>query len=205
MNVVKIPEKSNEIELEVNKSRFIALAEPLADHRNVRNRIREIRDSHHGCTHVVYAFFSGDDRSQSGFSDDGEPHGTAGRPVYEVLKGSGLTDILLSVTRYFGGTKLGTGGLVSAYGQAAKDVLVNLPLKDKIYTIPVRMDMEYRYFEQVKKLLIEAGTDEIIDDFSTRVSLYAQIPRESRDELLQKISDISRGEIKPEFPEEDKN
>lgn len=199
MKEIKIPGKKHTVELEVKRSRFIATVEPAGSPDEVKILLKSIRENHPNSSHVVYAFFTGDDRSQSGMSDDGEPHGTAGRPIYEVLKGSGLTDVLLSVIRYFGGTKLGTGGLVSAYGQAAKNVLDGLPVKEKIYTIKIRMNMEYRFFDQIKKFLVESGAIELTEDFSTEVSLTAGIPLEKRDEILRNIIDISRGEVNPVF------
>lgn len=201
MNTVKIPAKKQTVELVIKKSRFIATVEPLSDYKGVKERVREIRNAHPGCSHVVYAFFANDDRSQSGMSDDGEPHGTAGRPVYEVLKGCGLTDILLTVTRYFGGTKLGTGGLVSAYGQSAKNALDALPVVEKIYTIKVRLVFGYDFYDKIKKMLTELGALEIEEDFATQIHLSAKIPQEIKESFLQTISDISRGSIKPEFLE----
>lgn len=202
MKQIKIPEKKHSVELVVKKSRFIAVVEPLSDYKTVKERVKQIREDNPGCNHVVYAFFSGDDRSQSGLSDDGEPHGTAGRPVYEVLKGSELTDVLLTVTRYFGGTKLGTGGLVSAYGQSAKNVLDGLPVIEKIYTIKVRISMDYGLYDKVRKIADEIGALEVKEDFSTEVVLTAQIPVEKRDEFDRQINDISRGNLSPQYMEE---
>jgi len=174
----------------------------LGNHDDVKKRVKDIREENPGCSHVVYAFFLNDDRSISGLSDDGEPHGTAGRPVYEVLKGSGITDILLTVTRYFGGTKLGTGGLVSAYGQSAKNVLEELKIIEKIYTVKIRLYLNYKIYENVKKILIESGAVNIEEEFSTDILLTADIPREFRPDIENKIKDISRGEVLPEILEE---
>lgn len=202
MEKIKIPAKKRTVELEVKKSRFIATVEPLVNHEDVKKRVREIRDEFPGCRHVVYAFFAGDDRSFSGLSDDGEPHGTAGRPVYEVLKGSGLTDVLLTVTRFFGGTKLGTGGLVSVYGQSAKNVLEALPVKEKIYTIKTIFQLDYSLFDSVKRILAETGALNVEEQFSTGIVIGAQIPIDEKEAFAGKIKDISRGEIIPDFFEE---
>ncbi len=202
MKKIKIPEKKITIEYEIKKSKFIATAEPLSHQDDVKKRVREIRSEHPGCSHVVYAFFANDDRSISGLSDDGEPHGTAGRPVYEVLKGSGLTDILITVTRFFGGTKLGTGGLVSAYGQSAKNVLEELTVIEKIYTVKIRVCLNYKIYENVKKVLFESGAMNIEEKFTTEISLTAEIPREIKSNIVDKIRDISRGEVIPEILEE---
>jgi uncharacterized YigZ family protein len=178
MKKIKIPAKKRTIEFVVKKSRFIAIAEPISHQDDVKNLIKEKRNLYPGSNHVVSAFFVNDDRSISGLSDDGEPHGTAGRPVYEVLKGSELTDILLTVTRYFGGIKLGTGGLVRAYGQAAKDVLDKLPTIEKIYTIKIRLLLNYKIYESVKIRLLEKGALNIFEEFATFITLTADIPIE---------------------------
>lgn len=202
MKKIKIPEKKRTIEYEIKKSKFIATAEPLSHQDDVKQRIIEIREEHPGCSHVVHAFFINDGRSISGLSDDGEPHGTAGRPVYEVLKGSGLTDILLTVVRYFGGTKLGTGGLVSSYGQAAKNVMDELTVIEKIYTVKIRVHVNYKIFEKIKKVLLESGAVNIDEEFSSEICLTADIPRELKSKIVEKIRDISRGDVIPEILEE---
>ena len=97
------------------KSRFISLLYPVPDDHEVKKILKELRKEHPDSRHVVWSYVLGDAGTLYGLSDDGEPHGTAGRPVLEVLKGSGLTFAALFVIRYFGGIKLGTGGLVSAY------------------------------------------------------------------------------------------
>jgi len=202
MKKIKIPAKKRTIEYDVKKSRFIATVEPISHQDEVKKRIKEKREQYPGSSHVVSAFFINDDRSISGLSDDGEPHGTAGRPVYEVLKGSGLTDILLTVTRYFGGTKLGTGGLVSAYGQAAKDVLEKLSVIEKIYTVKTRLTLDYNIHDIVIKLLEEEGAVNIIEDFATKITLTVDIPLDKKNEIEKSIKNISRGKTIPEYLEE---
>jgi uncharacterized YigZ family protein len=197
--MIKIPEKKATIEFEIKKSKFIAIAELLTDPNDVKPRIKEIRESNPGCKHVVYAFFIKDDRSISGLSDDGEPHGTAGRPIYEVLKGSGITDILISVTRYFGGTKLGTGGLVSAYSKAAKDVLEKLIVIEKIYTIEMKLKVDYKRHEPVKKVLYEVGALDLQEEFGSEIFISAFIPEEKKEETERRIQDVTQGEIQPVF------
>ncbi len=201
MKTIKIPEKKRKIEYEIKKSKFIATVEPLNDQNHVKKIVKAKKAQYPGCSHVVYAFFLNDDRSISGLSDDGEPHGTAGRPVYEVLKGSGLTDILLTVTRFFGGTKLGTGGLVSAYGHSAKNVLENLSVIEKIYTIKLKIKLSYKAHENVKQLLEKNGAKEISENFGTDVTISAEIPIEKKKDIEKIIKDFTRGEFQPEYEE----
>jgi len=99
-----------QVELVFQKSRFLGLLEPATDAEQARTRLKEVKAQYTGASHVVHAFRTGPEGAETlGCSDDGEPPGTAGRPVLEVLKGSGGTNCLLLVVRWFGGTKLGTG------------------------------------------------------------------------------------------------
>ena len=127
-----IPARINQTEFTEKKSRFISRACHVQDSEEARAIVKEIKQEFPDARHVVWAFICGKDRSVFGYSDDGEPHGTAGRPLFEVLKGSPFTDTLVTVTRYFGGIKLGTGGLVSAYTRAGQDVLAGLPFNELV-------------------------------------------------------------------------
>jgi uncharacterized YigZ family protein len=121
-------------EIEVKKSRFIAIASPLSDLSQIKEIVNQCRMEHPLANHVVHAAVLGPKGDLYSYSDDHEPKNTAGRPALEVLKGSGVTNILVLVIRYFGGTLLGTGGLVKAYADSVKEVLKIIktePLIDK--------------------------------------------------------------------------
>ena len=143
-----IPEKFTETEIVVVNSRFIASAAPVFSNEEAREFINSIKAKYPDATHHVPAYILGYGNSVSAYcSDDGEPSGSSGRPVLAVLQGSGLGDAAIVVTRYFGGTKLGIGGLVHAYGDAAKAVLEILPRAEKIPTYIVMLAIEYSFFE----------------------------------------------------------
>lgn len=110
-------------EITVKNSRFIAEAFPCESQGEARAILKAQKETYFDARHVVHAFVLGENAEIFGASDDGEPSGTAGRPALDVLKGAGLTNSVVTVTRYFGGTLLGTGGLVKAYGGAVKSVL----------------------------------------------------------------------------------
>ena len=112
-----------EAEIVVRKSRFIAIAIPISSLEQVKDIVKGVWKEHEGATHVVHAAVAGPSGTMYSCSDDREPKNTAGRPALEVLKGSGITDIVVCIVRYFGGTLLGTGGLVKAYGDSVKEVL----------------------------------------------------------------------------------
>ncbi|HLW21650.1 MAG TPA: YigZ family protein, partial [Sphaerochaetaceae bacterium] len=156
--------KSNSAEIEVKRSRFIAIAEPIADAEAVKQRIAVTRALHPQANHVVHAAVLGDQGTQFSMSDDHEPKNTAGRPVLEILKGSGITNILVMVVRYFGGTLLGTGGLVKAYGDAAKAVLEHLKTEELIEKTSLTIIIGYDLYEQVRNLLADVGA-QCTEDF----------------------------------------
>ena len=104
------------------RSRFIGYAKPVKTQDEAMDFINEIRSRHWDATHNVYAYVLRDGQSRR-YSDDGEPHGTAGKPILDVINGNGITDCAIVVTRYFGGTLLGTGGLVRAYSTSSKDAV----------------------------------------------------------------------------------
>ncbi|NNM54082.1 MAG: YigZ family protein [Spirochaetales bacterium] len=111
-------------ELVIQKSRFLGILLPCQDAAEARERLRTLKSEYRDATHVVHAFICGSESSQTmGCSDDGEPSGTAGRPVLEVLKGEIVSNVFLAVIRWFGGVKLGTGGLSRAYAMTAKAVI----------------------------------------------------------------------------------
>jgi uncharacterized YigZ family protein len=120
---VRIPLESAQTELEVRKSKFLAFALPCTSLTDAKHMVSTLKAEHPGANHVVHAAVIGERGDEFSYSDDREPKNTAGRPALEVLKGSGITNVAIFIVRYFGGTLLGTGGLVKAYGESAKKVL----------------------------------------------------------------------------------
>lgn len=112
--MMKVLVQNETTETVIKNSRFISEAFIVTNQADARERLRQQKIRYSDATHVCHAFIVGPNAETSGMSDDGEPSGTAGRPMLDVIKGSGITNILVTVTRYFGGTLLGTGGLVHA-------------------------------------------------------------------------------------------
>ena len=119
-------------EIVIRNSRFLAELLPVDSAEAAREILRQQKLRHSGSSHLVHAFIVGPGANIMGCSDDGEPPGTAGRPSLEVLKGSGITDLLLTTARWFGGTKLGTGGLVKAYTMAAQEVIAGAVTRELV-------------------------------------------------------------------------
>ena len=195
MKKIMIPAKKVQSEYSIKKSRFISIVCPVENDGEVRSYLKGLRAEHPASSHVVWSYILGDAGTLYGLSDDGEPHGTAGRPVLEVLKGSGLTYTALFVIRYFGGTKLGTGGLVSAYTQAAKDVLVHVEAIEKIETIEFSLLCSYSQYEGLKDLLIQNEVLDCLEKFSENIAITGRVPRRNLENCRRSVKDYSHGSV----------
>lgn len=196
---ILVPAGTGVIELEIKRSRFIACAEPVSSAEEARNIVSRKRTEHPGASHVVHAFTVGDAASEtSGMSDDGEPKGTAGRPVMEVLKGRKIRNVIVTVVRYFGGTKLGTGGLVKAYGDAAKGALDRLPVTEYRLRVGFALTVPYELYDGAKRMLAELGGTSSGETFTDTVMLEGTLPADAVQEAQLKIGDLSAGKIRLE-------
>ena len=197
-----IPAQEARAEIMVVNSRFIASAAPAFSVEEARAFIARIKAEFSDASHNVPAFVIGSGASVTAHcTDDGEPSGTAGRPALAVLQGSGLGDVVVVVTRYFGGTKLGTGGLVHAYGEAVKAVLAVLPRAEKVPTHTVMLAVEYGLFERAK-LLVEAHKGEILDqDFGADVTITARFAVWHFDAFQEAVRELTRGAVQAEIIE----
>ena len=181
--------------IEVKKSRFLAEAFVITSQAEARSLLREQKAKFQDATHVVHAFICGLNAEVSGCSDDGEPSGTAGRPVLEVLKGRNCTNIMITVTRWFGGTLLGTGGLVKAYGDAAKAVLELCKTEEYIAKVQFEFDSPYSAYEQIKLILKQYSAENITEDFAENIHIAGVIPEANKEKLKKHIFDFSNGKI----------
>ena len=148
-------------------------------------------------THNCWAFVAGPpgDNARIGLSDDGEPHGTAGKPILTVLLHSEIGEIVAVVTRYFGGTKLGTGGLVRAYSGSVKNALAGLSIKEKRDVISLTAILDYSKIIAVRQM-IEFFNSEIIEaKYEADVSFKIELPKNNKDSFIHAITDLTGGEI----------
>jgi uncharacterized YigZ family protein len=200
MQRYRIPAKKTRTEIQVSNSRFIASAAPVFSVEEAKAFIHEVRHEFSDASHHVPAFLIGYGQSvMAHCSDDGEPSGTAGRPALAVLQGSGLGDIAVIVTRYFGGTKLGTGGLVRAYTDAVKAVLEILPLAEKVPTHTAMIVIPYALYEQ-SKLMIQDQQGKILnEEFSAEITITIQFMVEHFEKFNLKLLELSRGRIQAEI------
>lgn len=198
MSRYRIPKGRHRVETRASNSRFITTVASASTVKEAQAFIREIREEMPDATHHVYAFKVGYGASVSeGMSDDGEPSGTSGPPALAVLRGADLGDTVLVITRYFGGTKLGTGGLVAAYGAAAKAALTTLETEEKVTRHRYELRIPYALREPVVRLLGEhEGTLEH-ESFEADVTLTYWIPEEWEGALADAVRDLSAGRIAP--------
>ena len=196
MDRYPIPARETRVELQVLNSRFIATAAPVFSVDEAKAFVARIREEFADASHNVPVYLVGYGASVVAHSsDDGEPSGTAGRPALAVLRGSGLGDVAVVVTRYFGGTKLGTGGLVRAYSDSVREVLDALPRAEKVPTHTVLVVTEYSFFERVR-LAVEAHRGEILDEkFAADVTVTARFPVERVPAFQEALQELSNGTI----------
>lgn len=188
-----------EIEIKVKGSRFIARTFMIESSENAAHHLELIRKNEYSATHHCYAYIAGHIGPVSfKYSDDGEPSGTAGKPIYDVVAGRNLTDILLIVTRYFGGTKLGTGGLVRAYSQAAGEALDQSGTCTNYLTDKLSLELEISLYNQLLRLFQNFDASAKEASFSNKVRLVFEVRKSRRNELEKSIIELSSGKAKIE-------
>ncbi|UAJ78369.1 YigZ family protein [Leifsonia sp. ZF2019] len=177
-------------EVEVRRSRFVALAVPVAGRDEAAERVAGLRAEHPGATHVCWALLAG---GHSGMSDDGEPSGTAGRPILEVLRHHDLEGVLGVVVRYFGGVKLGAGGLVRAYTDAIATALQGAEIVERVPETTLIVTVDYADAERVRRWA--DGEDFAVPDtaYEEAVRLTIMLPARRAQETTATIRDLTGG------------
>ncbi len=184
-------------ETKVKGSRFLAESDLVTTVEVAQETLEKIRKREYSATHHCYAYRVGFfDRMTFKYSDNGEPSGTAGRPIYDVICGHNLTNVLVVVTRYFGGTKLGTGGLARAYSEAAKFVIKKSGIKENFSMESIRLEIGFAYYDQLVKTLHRYSAMQIGVDYSDRVTLELEVRKSRADKLIAEIVQLSGGKAK---------
>ena len=181
-------------EYEEKKSRFIATLEPVSSEEEAATFIAAIRKKYWDARHNCSAFIIGDDGRVSRCSDDGEPSGTAGRPMLDVLAGEHITNACVVVTRYFGGTLLGTGGLVRAYSAAVKDAVANSTVITKINGYTVDFACDYNDHGKIQYMAAQKGYH--INDTGFGQDVRIEIITDDEDKLIKAVTDVTSGRAK---------
>ncbi len=186
----------------IEKSRFIGYAAPAADEEEARAVIEKIKREHYAATHNCFAYTGGPDGGVFRYSDDGEPQGTAGMPILEVLKGEGVFGAVIVVTRYFGGIKLGTGGLCRAYSRCAKEALAAAEKAVRtmalIYDITLGYDLykPFETFAKTEKLTVLSA------EYGEHVKVGFAVEKASGGGTAAKLTDFLGGKARPVLKEE---
>ncbi len=189
-------------ELSISNSRFISSLTPAFSVDEAKAFFARIKAEFPDASHNVPVFIIGHGNSETAHcSDAGEPSGTAGRPALAVLRGSGLGDVAVVVTRYFGGTKLGTGGLVRAYSEAVRLVVEAVPRAEKVLTHTLMLVFPYTYLERVR-LLVAAQSGTVLDEeFTVDVTLTTRLSVDKLPAFQAALNDLTKGKVQAEVIE----
>jgi uncharacterized YigZ family protein len=177
-------------ELDIRKSRFIAYAIPVADRDAAMEELRRLREAHPTATHVCWALLAG---GQSGMSDDGEPSGTAGRPILEVLRHHDLDGVLAAVVRYYGGVKLGAGGLVRAYTDAIATALQDAPRVERIALASLEVEIGYPDEARVRRWIEQENFALEASAYDMNVQLTIRMPVTAIKAAREALRDMTQG------------
>lgn len=193
--------KETENEIIIERSRFISYVKPCRTEEEARAFIEEKRKAHPFATHNCYAYIV-ERGSVARFSDDGEPQGTAGQPILEVIKNKKLCDTAVVVTRYFGGIKLGAGGLVRAYSQGAKEAIDKAGTVENVLSSVYFIEMNYDLYSVFLKISDKTKCSVISTDFEDLVKIKVAVPI-SDDNFFLEILDKTNGKVEPKKIGED--
>ncbi len=193
----KIPSNTVSYQDIIKRSRFIAHIAHTPDVDAARKYVSQIKEKYSDAGHNCWAYVAGkpDDSQVLGFSDDGEPNGTAGKPMLNVLMGSGLGEITAVVTRYFGGTKLGTGGLVRAYGGTVAKALDELETGEKIPEVLVTGKSEYSHQSLIERILKSYNILHINKEFTVDIHWTLIMDGREAPRAISEITDMTSGRV----------
>ena len=158
-------------------SRFISFAIPVTNEAEIKEFLEKIRKEYHDARHVCFAYILGFDKSGYRMNDDGEPSGTGGRPIYGQLLSFDLTNTLVAVVRYFGGTKLGVSGLINAYKTAAQDALQNAQIVTLKINDVYEIIYPYSMMNDVMKIIKEENLEQLASSFELECKISFQVPK----------------------------
>lgn len=194
METYKVVYRGGSDEIVEKKSRFIAHVFPVQTEEETLQIIEETKKKYWDARHNCYAFILGERGELTRCTDDGEPAGTAGRPILEVLTGAGLYNVLVIVTRYFGGTLLGTGGLVRAYTQAARAGVEASTVIEKIPGRRLQIQTDYNGIGKLQYITAQMGISVLDTQYTDQVLLSLIVPEDDCERLIQKITEATAGQ-----------
>ena len=190
-------------EILINKSRFIGYCKPVETEEAAIEFIDDIKEKHKDATHNVFAYVIGENSNIQRYNDDGEPSGTAGVPILEVLKKEELRNTVLVVTRYYGGIKLGAGGLIRAYIKGAKVGLESSKIVTKVLHSRINFRIEYTLYGKVENELLAKGyvVEDIIYDDAVNIVVICK--KDNTEELINMIKNLTSANMSYEYKDEE--
>jgi uncharacterized YigZ family protein len=191
-----VPAATHRVEQEVRRSRFITTIGRASTVAEAQAFVRAVAEAFRDATHNCWAYVVGPpgDTGRIGMSDAGEPHGTAGRPMLNALLHAPVGDVVAVVTRYYGGTKLGTGGLVRAYGGGVQVALATLPVRERIEYLSLTVTIEYARLTSLQQLCAEHEADILGQDFAEQVTVRLRVPDGNAGRFRAALLDATRGQ-----------
>ena len=178
------------------KSRFIAHVIPITSEEDALQIIESLKKEYWDARHNCYAFVTGANNEVQRFSDDGEPQGTAGKPILEVLLNKNVHNTLILVTRYFGGTLLGTGGLIRAYGQAAVEGLKDAETQAVFEGVSFELEVDYESIGKIKYNMVQFGVGDAEEEYGEGVTLRIQMKKADFEKFKTSVVDATSGKAK---------
>lgn len=183
-------------EIKITKSGFIAQAFPLRSKSEISEIINEVRKKYYDASHHPYAYRTGIDKNDFKFSDDGEPSGSAGKPILEIIDRYKVTDVLLVVTRYFGGTKLGVGGLRRAISEAADLCMSSAVIIEKLITEKIKLEFDYTYMNVIMNLLGAEKIKLLENNSDEKCKLILEVRLSKIEKLKTDLIGMTNGSIR---------
>ncbi|MDR2573493.1 MAG: YigZ family protein [Desulfovibrio sp.] len=192
-----LPRDEHRTEIHVRRSRFLASCVRAPDAASARALVEDLSRRHSDATHNCWAYVAGSpgDAGHTGSSDDGEPRGTAGRPMLNVLLHSGIGEICIVVSRWFGGVKLGTGGLVRAYQDAVRENLACLALEERVLSVCCSARLGYAYLDGLYRLLPRFGAKIITQERLEEAELRLEVPEDRCAAFERALGDLAKGAV----------
>lgn len=181
-------------EIVEKKSRFIGEVYPVASEEEAMEFLEKVKKQYWDARHHCWAYVIGEGQRQERFSDDGEPGGTAGKPILEVLRGQELTNTLIIVTRYFGGTLLGTGGLVRAYTKAAQEALAVSTIITRISGFKLKITTDYTGIGKIQYILGQRQIPILDSIYTDKVEVFVLVSGEEEQSLIAEITEGTNGQ-----------
>lgn len=201
-SVILTLEKRSQAVLKIKDSRFLAFAVPIESPEEARREIETLDRRYPDATHVCYAFrvAQGDSRIER-CHDAGEPAGSAGAPILSVIRGRGLENLLVAVVRYFGGTKLGVGGLARAYREAAKAAVSGVAQKEQEIRTRLRVTLPLTFVGEARSRISRLGGGILDEKYGDAAELSADLPEEKVEALIKALADLTRGSARVDKPD----